>query len=272
MKNLRNIFILLIVLLVTAPLMAQRPAQPDENFHVYLCFGQSNMEGCGPIASQDTMDVSPRLKMMSPIDMPTMGRARGEWYPAIPPLTVPHGGLSPADYFGRTLLENLPEEVSVGIINVSVGGCKIELFDEEQCADYLREQPDWLKRRAQDYGGNPYAHLIDLAREAQHYGIIKGILLHQGESNTGDREWSHKVKRIYERMLKDLGLTASEVPLLVGEVVHATEGGACASMNDIIATLPTVIPTAHVVSSEGCPSAPDKLHFTAEGYRTLGRR
>ena len=272
MKNIRTILTLLVILMATTQLTAQRPAQPDENFHVYLCFGQSNMEGCGPIAPQDTVGVSPRLKMMAPVDIPTMGRVRGEWYPATPPLTVPHGGLSPADYFGRTLLENLPEEVSVGIINVSVGGCKIELFDEEQCADYLREQPGWLKRRAQDYGDNPYAHLIALAREAQHYGVIKGILLHQGESNTGDREWPHKVKHIYERMLKDLGLAASEVPLLVGEVVHATEGGACASMNEIIATLPTIIPTAHVISSEGCPSAPDKLHFTAEGYRTLGRR
>ena len=141
MKNIRTILTLLVILMATTQLTAQRPAQPDENFHVYLCFGQSNMEGCGPIAPQDTVGVSPRLKMMAPVDIPTMGRVRGEWYPATPPLTVPHGGLSPADYFGRTLLENLPEEVSVGIINVSVGGCKIELFDEEQCADYLREQP-----------------------------------------------------------------------------------------------------------------------------------
>lgn len=230
------------------------------------------MEGCGPIEAQDTANINERFKMMAAIDMPSMGRVRGEWYPAIPPLTVAHGGMSPADYFGRTLLENLPKEVSVGIVNVSVGGCKIELFDEEQCADYLKEQPDWLTRRAQNYGNNPYAHLIALAREAQHYGIIKGILLHQGESNTGDREWPYKVKAIYERMLKDLGLTASETPLLVGEVVHATEGGACASMNEIINTLPLIIPTAYIISSEGCTSAPDKLHFSSEGYRILGRR
>ena len=230
------------------------------------------MEGCGPIEAQDTTGIDPRFKMMAAVDMPAMGRVCGQWYPATPPLTVPYGGLSPADYFGRTLLENLPAEVSVGIVNVAVGGCKIELFDEEQCAQYLEGQPDWLTGKARDYGNNPYAHLIALAREAQRYGVIKGILLHQGESNTGDREWPHKVKTIYERMLADLHLEASEVPLLAGEVVHASEGGACASMNEIIATLPEVIPTAHVISSEGCPSAPDKLHFTSEGYRILGRR
>ena len=272
MRRLIHLILLGTALALTPRLYAQPPATPDANFHIYLCVGQSNMEGCGPIEAQDTVGIDPRFKMMAAVDMPAMGRVRGQWYPATPPLTVPYGGLSPADYFGRTLLENLPPEVSVGIVNVAVGGCKIELFDEEQCAQYLEGQPDWLTGKARDYGNNPYAHLIALAREAQRYGVIKGILLHQGESNTGDREWPHKVKTIYERMLADLHLEASEVPLLAGEVVHASEGGACASMNAIIATLPEVIPTAHVISSEGCPSAPDKLHFTSEGYRILGRR
>ena len=272
MKRITHILLFGMVLALSSMLYAQHPAQPDENFHIYLCFGQSNMEGCGPIEAQDTVGIDPRFKMMAAVDMPALGRVRGQWYPATPPLTVPYGGLSPADYFGRTLLENLPAEVSVGIVNVAVGGCKIELFDEEQCAQYLEGQPDWLTGKARYYGNNPYAHLIALAREAQRYGVIKGILLHQGESNTGDRQWPYKVKTLYERMLADLHLDASEVPLLAGEVVHASEGGACASMNEIIATLPEVIPTAHVISSEGCPSAPDKLHFTSEGYRILGRR
>ena len=34
-------------------------------------------------------------------------------------------------------------------------------------------------------------------------------------------------------------------------------------VNEIIDTLPQVIPTAHVVSSAGCPAAGDNLHFTA---------
>lgn len=29
------------------------------------------------------------------------------------------------------MIANLPEDVRVGIINVSVGGCKIELFDKD---------------------------------------------------------------------------------------------------------------------------------------------
>lgn len=113
---------------------------------------------------------------------------------------------------------------------------------------------------------------MELAREAQKQGVIKGILLHQGESNGGDREWPEKVKVVYENLLRDLKLRAKDVPLLAGELVNEDQKGACAGMNEVIATLPQLIPTAHVISSAGCPAAEDKLHFAAEGYRILGSR
>jgi hypothetical protein len=43
-------------------------------------------------------------------------------------------------------------------------------------------------------------------------------------------------------------------------------------MNKIIATLPQTIRKAYVISSAGCPQRGDKLHFTAAGYRELGKR
>ena len=43
-------------------------------------------------------------------------------------------------------------------------------------------------------------------------------------------------------------------------------------MNAIIAELPKSIPNAHVISSAGCKARPDRLHFTPEGYRELGKR
>ena len=33
-----------------------------------------------------------------------LGREQGKWYPAVPPLSRPNAGMSPADYFGRTLV------------------------------------------------------------------------------------------------------------------------------------------------------------------------
>ena len=62
------------------------------------------------------------------------------------------------------------------------------------------------------------------------------------------------------------------MPLLAGEVVRAGGRGRCIAMNPIIDALPETIHTAHVISSEGCTSGPDDLHFDAGGYRELGRR
>ena len=244
----------------------------DKNFHIYLCFGQSNMEGNAPVEPQDTCNINERFLMMAGVNCSDLGRVKGNWYKAVPPLARCYTGLTPADYFGRTLLEYLPSEVRVGVINVSVGGCSIDLFDKERFKEYITAGPDWLKNIVREYDDNPYGRLVELARLAQGQGIIKGILLHQGESNSGDRTWPERAKKVYGDLLRDLKLESEQVPLIVGEMVHTDQNGQCASMNEIINTLPQVIPAARVVSSAGCPAADDHLHFTAEGYRILGKR
>ncbi|MGH7967962.1 MAG: sialate O-acetylesterase, partial [Limisphaerales bacterium] len=115
-------------------------------------------------------------------------------------------------------------------------------------------------------------YLVEMGKLAQKDGVIKGILLHQGESNTNDKQWPDKVKGIYQGLIEDLNLKAEEVPLLAGGLVPEDQKGACAGMNKIIADLPKVLPTAHFVPSDGCASRPDHLHFTPAGYRELGRR
>lgn len=244
----------------------------DKNFHIYLCFGQSNMEGFPGIEKQDLESVDERFQVLAAVDFPKQDRKRGNWYSAVPPLCRPSTGLCPVDYFGRTLVSALPPDVRVGVINVSIGGCKIELFAKDTFQSYAATAPRWMAGTISTYSGNPYQHLIDLAKLAQKDGVIKGVLLHQGESNTNDKEWPAKVKGIYENLLNDLHLQATDVPLLVGELVNADQNGACASMNRIIDDLPTTIPTAHVISSAGCAGRPDRLHFTPPGYRELGKR
>ena len=255
-------------------LLAANAYAQDKNFYVILCFGQSNMDGFpAPLDEKDKLGVDGRFQLLAAIDFPEQGRKKGSWYPAVPPLCRPGNGLCPVDYFGRTLVARLPAAIKVGVVNVAVPGCKIELFDQANYQSYAQVAPGWMKNYIAIYGGNPYQYLVDTAREAQKAGVIKGILLHQGESNTDDREWPTKVKAIYEHLLRDLNLQAADVPLLAGEVVAADQKGACAPMNRIIDLLPKTIPTAHVVSAAGCTSRlPDHLHFDLEGYRELGRR
>ncbi|MES2445939.1 MAG: sialate O-acetylesterase [Bacteroidota bacterium] len=267
MNKLRSFLTCTALLLASLPSFSQ-----DPNFYIFLAFGQSNMEGAAKFEAQDTLSVDERFRVLEAVNCTELNRKKGNWYTAVPPLTRCKTGLSPVDYFGRTLVANLPANVKVGVINVAVGGCKIELFDKDNYQTYTATAPDWMKGMLADYDGNPYARLVEMAKIAQKSGVIKGILMHQGESNTGDKTWPTKVKGVYENLLTNLNLTAKNTPLLAGEVVNADQGGVCASMNEIIATLPGTIPNAHVISSAGCTDGPDNLHFSAEGYRMLGKR
>ena len=248
------------------------PESADPNFQIYLCFGQSNMEGNATPEAQDYENVSERFKMMAAVDFSNPVRKRGEWYTAIPPLCRQGTGLTPADYFGRTMVEKQADNITVGVINVAVGGTSIKGFMEEYVADYVAGEIDWFKNYMANYDNNPGGRLVETAKRAQNYGIIRGILMHQGETDGGMGNWTENVKKVYERLLCELNLSADNVPLLAGETVQTDQGGYCGGFNSVIATLPNVIPTAHVISSKGCPQKGDGLHFTAEGYRTIGKR
>jgi len=260
------LFFFALLILVNINIFSQ-----DPDFYIFLCFGQSNMEGNARPEPQDTI-VDDRFQVLEAIDCPNLNRTKGAWYPAVPPLCRCYTGLTPADYFGRTMVTNLPENVRVGVVNISVAGCKVELYDKDNYRSYAATAPDWMINMITEYVGNPYECLVEMAKLAQKDGVIKGVLLHQGESNTNDTLWLQKVKGVYDNLIKDLNLNPDSVPLLVGELVNADQKGACASMNEIIAKLPEIIPNSYVISSKGCISAPDHLHFKAEGYRLLGKR
>jgi alpha-L-fucosidase 2 len=229
------------------------------------------MEGFPGVEEKDKK-VDERFQVLAAVDFSKLGRKKGNWYPAGAPLCRSSTGLCPADYFGRTMIASLPKNIKVGVVNVSVAGCKIELFDKANYQTYASTAAPWMTNIIKEYGGNPYAHLVTMGKLAQKDGVIKGILLHQGESNNNDKQWPAKVKGIYDNLLQDLNLKAESTPLLAGELVHADQKGACASHNAIIATLPKTIPNSHVISSAGCTCQKDRLHFTPAGYRELGTR
>jgi hypothetical protein len=258
--------------LAAATLAGPEAYAQSPDFHVYLAFGQSNMEG-GPRVNG--VETPARLQVMQAVDCPGLNppRTKGSWYTANPPISRCTQGPGIAYWFGRTLVDSLPANVRIGIINVAVAGCKIELFDKDTYQAYARDAEDWMIPMINEYGGNPYGRMVEVAKAAQRDGVIKGFLLHQGESNNGDQQWPNKVKNIYDDLVAELKLDPGQVPLLAGELVNADVNGATAGHNAIIAKLPGVLPNSHVISSKGLGNpTPDRLHFTAEGYKEFGRR
>ena len=247
--------------------------QGDANFHIYLCFGQSNMEGNAAVEAIDKQNVPERFQMLPAVDFDS-SKKMGVWCTAVPPLCRPGTGLTPVDYFGRTLVENLPENISVGVINVAVGGAKIELFMQEYKDAYIASEKDWFRAYCAQYDNDPLGRLIEMGKIAQKKGTIKGILLHQGESNNGASDWCDKVAEIYKRICYYLGLDPEQTPLLAGETLYKDQGGACYLHNQAaLPKLKKAVPNSYVISAKDIPgNGKDAWHFSAEGYRMFGKR
>ena len=82
----------------------------DTNFWVFLCFGQSNMESGGRMDDQDRT-VDKRFQVMADFDSAKRGWKKGNWYDAVPPLAAQGTGICMIDYFGRTMVSNLPPNI-----------------------------------------------------------------------------------------------------------------------------------------------------------------
>ena len=254
---------------------AVQPADP--NFYIFLCFGQSNMEGNARPEAVDLASPGPRFLLMPAVDFPAANgrpeRKMGEWCEASAPLCRANTGLTPADWFGRTLVASLPENIKIGVIHVAIGGIDIKGFLPDSIPSYVEKKaPGWMKGMLAAYDNDPYKRLVTLAKKAQKDGVIKGILMHQGETNTGDPKWAGMVKQVYENLCGDLQLKPEEVNLYVGNIVQADGKGVCIGCKKQIDELPQTIHTSQVISSDNCSNGPDRLHFDAAGYRELGCR
>jgi len=271
MKTKLGLILVVFLYITTAGTYAQNK-KPDPKFFIYICFGQSNMEAGARPEEQDKV-VDERFQMLAAVDNPKLNRVKGNWYVATPPINRPQNAMGPVDFFGRTMVANLPKEYRVGVFNVSVAGAKIELWQKDGYKAYLDSAAGWMKDICKQYDNNPYQRVVEMAKIAQQYGVIKGILIHQGESNSNDKEWPNKVKGIYDNLMKDLNLKPKDVPLLAGELKSAEEHGVCFAFNtDILPNLPKVLPNSYIISSKGVKGSPDQFHFNTAGMREFGKR
>jgi hypothetical protein len=280
---------------------------PEEEFHVYIAFGQSNMQGPGEIRLQDKTGISDRWQILNVVNDTYAGenRVKGQWYKAVPPLIIPDRnlvnylglniGLGPSDHFGRTLVDGTPDHITIGVVAVANGDLALAAFRKAKGADYFdatkgnggngkeNNRPSDTERQGWTrYTGAGYASLYDAiiknAKIAQQTGVIKGIIVHQGESGRGltDKTWAEMLKEIYDDMLVDLELPPNSIPILLGQTWNGGSGntdGALAGDSVIQETLSN----AWIISSKDCGGRtgngqPDNTHFGSEGLELLGTR
>ena len=203
------------------------------------------MAGRGKIALEDKVAV-PRVLMLN---------KGNEWVSAVDPIHFDKTIASVS--LGRTFgieMAKANKEVKIGLIPCAVGGTPIRRWQQN---------------------GDLYKAALKRAKLAQKDGVIKGILWHQGESDSGKEETA----KIYEAQLhamitawrKDLG--RDNIPVVVGEIGRFFKRAKFKHVVDaVLKELPSKVKHAAWVSAEGLAHKGDVVHFNAAGYRELGKR
>ncbi|MDO5575881.1 MAG: sialate O-acetylesterase [Fibrobacter sp.] len=241
-------------------------AEPSENFKVFLCFGQSNMSGgSGVMPSSEDGKTHDRVMTLAFNDCQQNGWQKDKWYNAKDPLHCGDGinAIGPAYSFGKALADSLPGD-TIGLVPCGQWGVSIAYFMKG--GFYNDSKPGYPG------GTNVYDWMLKRCKTALERGVFSGIILLQGESNSGQQDWADNVKKIYDDLKTDLAIK-SDIPIVVGELLHS---GCCGGHNSIIAKIPEKFPEGlgYVASAEGLSGGgtQPQYHFNAEGYREMGKR
>jgi hypothetical protein len=275
----KTFFISFIAALTASPIKAA----PDPNFHCYLLFGQSNMAGggagvalggnSGALIAEDC-DTSTRIKRLAFCDCSagsgtactkyTQSHTADTWYTAYPPLHICNEGLCPGDWFAKTMLDSIRADIKIGLIPCALSGQALNVFVKGGSNFNI---PTW----AHPTLGNksPYAWMLARCKLAQQAGVIKGILLHQGESGSGGEAWVAMATKIIDALKQDLGLDTA-LPVVVVELRQDQYASFNTQQVDQFAKQ---YPNCGLASSTGLTvQSDDTWHFDAAGMREFGKR
>ena len=225
-----------------------------ENFHLFLLVGQSNMAGRGKLDEAAKVP-HPRVMMLS---------KENKWVPATDPLHFDKPGIVGVG-LGRSFAEVMAKadsEITIGLIPCAVGGSPISSW-----------QPNQFYRPTKSH---PWDDAVRRAHIALKDGTLKGILWHQGESDskTGLAEdYEHHLHDLISRFRKEFN--TPEVPFLVGQMGQFPErpwNDAKRMVNTAHETIAEHVPFTVFVNSNQLGHKGDEVHFNTAAYRELGRR
>jgi hypothetical protein len=280
----------LLLSFVTALTASPISAAVDSTFHIYLLFGQSNMAGGGAGNQNDKAgllatdcDTNTRIKTLAFCNCATTDYSLGctkykparvdtLWYTAFQPLHICSEGISPGMYFARTMLDSIRSDIKIGLIPCALSGQALKVFYPGGSNFAI---PNWAHPTLNN--SSPYAWMLARCKRAQQTGVIKGILLHQGESGQGsppNLTWVAMCTAIIDSLKKNLVLP-STLPVVVGELRQdaTTPTPCCAGFNTNIDQFASQYPNCGLASSAGLSgNGVDPYHFNCASMRELGRR
>lgn len=243
-----------ILFFVLLPLYGQEVVlSAKETFHLYLLAGQSNMAGRGIVTGKD-QETHPRVLALS---------KEGEWELAVDPIHYdkPVAGVGLGKSFALALATENPE-IAIGLIPAACGGSPIETWE-----------PGGYHGQTQSH---PYDDAIKRAKRAMRDGVLKGILWHQGESDSNaERAYLYKdrLRALIKRFRDELG--DGDLPFIIGQLGKFPENPwnqYRAVVNDAHIDIAKEMRNVGFVISDGLTCKADNVHFDAYSLRRFGRR
>ena len=248
--------LLLILISVLSYVSAQEPTvdlPSKKNFHLFLLAGQSNMAGRGEIEEQDRV-AHPRVLMLS---------EDREWIPAVAPIhfdkTVAGVGLGKS--FAIALAEANPG-ITIGLIPAACGGSPIESWE-----------PGGFHKHTQS---PPYDDAISRTRSALKAGTLKGILWHQGESDSREdrsKQYEKRLRILVERFRNEFDDPA--LPIVLGQLGQFPQKPWDEHKQRVNRAHQEVVhyfSQMAFVSSDGLTPMKDNTHFDSKSLRLFGQR
>ncbi|WP_309386475.1 sialate O-acetylesterase [Cerasicoccus frondis] len=227
---------------------------PDkEHFHLYLLAGQSNMAGRGFVDEEANIP-HPRVLMLD---------QEGNWLPAVDPVHYDKksAGVGPGRTFADVLAAE-DESIVIGLIPTACGGSSITKW-----------VPGGYHDQTKSY---PYDDAIARTHTAMEQGVLKGVLWHQGESDSKEPNASEYQQRLTE-LLERFRTEFNEPNLLIvigqlGQFPERHWNQSRIKVDQAQRTVADTLPNVVFVPSDGLTSNPDLIHFNAESQREFGRR
>jgi len=245
-------------------------AQPDiqkEDFHIFILMGQSNMSGFATLEPADTISQRDMYNLLGQKKSKwgtkfKKGTESTLWIPAKHPLHAVHNSdnFGMAIDFGKAYLKKHPN-VKIGFIPCAWGGAPIEQLEK---------------------GTAIYKNAMERITYAKEAGTIKGVLWHQGESNTVNEElansYENKLHRLIKNVRKDIKI--KKLPFVVGDLANFYGIGrtekhikGIITVRNVLRTLPNKVKNTAFVESTGLSWEGDgHVHFDRKAYIELGKR
>lgn len=225
-------------------------AQPKGKLDLFLLIGQSNMAGRGVPEAADKEPVAGVWKL----------DAEMKWVPAVDPLHFDRPkviGVGIGRSFAKALKTMAPQ-AEIGLIPAAVGGTSLDQWAPE---------------------GELFADAVKRTKAALASGTLRGILWHQGESDSSKQEKALDYAERWVTFVKALRLAVGDVPVVVGQLgtfygrnVDVDQSSYASVVNEQLSMLPVQVERVAFVPSYGLNHKGDKVHFDAPSLREFGRR